>query len=343
MAKLISPIDNGLRYLTSKFVHTLLNRRARYPHHVHIEITNVCNYTCKMCPRETFLKKEEVRHIDAGVFKTIAKRCTGIPLFTLAGFGEPLCDPHFFQLVETLHGMCPPAWIRTITNGFFLSEENCQKFASSAINEIQISLDALEYSPESMGHPTNGIEEKLLRLSRTYLQQKKTPPLVITMVMTHDTYGSLEDIFKLAAAIKAHYINITRMDYILGGGQERPDILVEEKIYSRAEELSKLYHIPIRLKNKFNIAMKIATVNSTHCPLLSDYVYVTVSGKVAPCCVQRDFVMGDLREKPLEAIWTSDRFAQFNGKRSELCKNCDHIFEYQKGQRKRNRYKIQDA
>ena len=335
MSKHISPVDANLRYLASKFIHVLLNRRSRFPHHVHIEITNVCNYACKMCPRDEFLKKEEIRNIDLETFKTIAERCAGIPLFTLAGFGEPLCDPHFFELVELLHRSHPNTWIRIITNGFFLSEENYQKFASSTISEIQISIDALEYSNESMGHPINSIEEKLLNLSRAYLTQKKDPPLVITTVMTHDTYGSLEKLFKLAYGIKAHYINITRMDYVLGGGQERPDIELENKIYSKAEELSRRYRIPVRLKNKFNTAMKIATINSRHCPLLSDYVYITVDGKVAPCCVQRNYVIGDIIEESLEEIWMPERYAQFDGNMYELCKNCDHIFEYQKGQRKK--------
>jgi len=331
MSKRIATVDANLRYLASKFLHVLLDKRSKSLHHVHIEITNVCNYTCKMCPRNEFLKKAEIRNIDLEVFKTICRKCGNVSLFTLAGFGEPLCDPHFFELSELLHIMHPNAWIRIITNGFFLSEKNCRKFASSAINEIQISIDSLEYSNESMGHPTNGIEEKLLDLSYAYLRQKKDPPLVITMVMTNDTYGSLENIFKLACDIKAHYINITRMDYVLGGGQKRPEVTMEEKIYSRAEELSRRYHIPVRLKNKFNIAMKIATVNSRHCPLLSDYLYVTIDGKVAPCCVLRNFVIGDILKEPLETIWTPERFAQFDSKKSELCRNCDHIFEYQKG------------
>ena len=331
MSKRISPVDTGLRYLACKFLHVLLDRRSRFPHHVHIEITNVCNYTCKMCPRDEFLKKEEIRNIDLETFKMICKKCENISLFTLAGFGEPLCDPHFSEFVELLHRSHPNAWIRIITNGFFISEENCRKFASSAINEIQISIDSLEYSNESMGHPTNGIEEKLLNLSCVYLRQKKDPPLVITIVMTKDTYGSLENIFKLARDIKAHYINITRMDYVLGGGQERPNSAMERKIYSRAEKLSRCYSIPVRLKNKYNIAMKIATVNSRHCPLLSDYLYVTIDGKVAPCCVLRNYVIGDILKEPLETIWTPERFAQFDSKKSKLCKNCDHIFEYQKG------------
>jgi MoaA/NifB/PqqE/SkfB family radical SAM enzyme len=332
MPKLISPVDVNIKYLVSKFLHVLLKRRSKFPHHAHIEINNVCNYTCKMCPRDKFLKKEEIRNIDSETFKMIAERCTGIPLFTLAGFGEPLCDPHFFELVELLHRIHPNAWIRIITNGFFLSEENCQKFVSSAVNEIQISIDSLAHTDESLGHPINGIEEKLLNLSRTYLTRKKEPPLVITTVMTHDTYGSLENMFKLARTVKAHYINITRMDYVLGRGQVRPDITLEKKIYSRAQKLSRQYQLPVRLKNRFNIAMKIATVNSRHCPLLSDYIYITVDGKVAPCCVQRNFVIGDIIKESLETIWTPERFAHFDSERGKLCKDCDHIFEHQKGQ-----------
>jgi MoaA/NifB/PqqE/SkfB family radical SAM enzyme len=138
--------------------------------------------------------------------------------------------------------------------------------------------------------------------------------------------------FKLARTVKAHYINITRMDYVLGRGQVRPDITLEKKIYSRAQKLSRQYQLPVRLKNRFNIAMKIATVNSRHCPLLSDYIYITVDGKVAPCCVQRNFVIGDIIKESLETIWTPERFAHFDSERGKLCKDCDHIFEHQKGQ-----------
>ena len=321
-----------IKYLVRKFVHVLLNRRSKFPYHVHIENTHVCNYACKMCPRDKFLKKEEIRSIDLETYKKIIEKCVGIPLFTLAGFGEPLCDPHFFELVDHLNRLHPNAWIRIITNGFFLSEENCRKFALSDVSEIQISIDSLEYTDESLGHPINNIESKLLNLSCSYLNQNKVPPLVISMVMTHDTYGSLDQMFKLACDIKAQYINITRMDYVLGGGQKRPDRTMEGKIYSRAAELSKRYQMPIRLKNKFNVAMKIATVNSRNCPLVSDYMYVTIDGKVAPCCVLRNVTLGDILKEPLEAIWTPERFAQFSGKRRELCKNCDHIFEYQNGQ-----------
>ena len=68
-----------------------------YPSQAQIEITNRCNLTCKMCPRDYFnLLKEDM---PLETFKKIVDRLENITLLTLTGWGEPLVHPHIFEMI----------------------------------------------------------------------------------------------------------------------------------------------------------------------------------------------------------------------------------------------------
>ena len=122
----------------------------RLPRQVVIELTNVCNLDCPMCPRKMFDRPNE--HMDFEVYKKIVDRLEGVEEIALIGYGEPLLYPKLIEAIE--YGKRLDYKVTLVTNGFPLTDKKVfDDLLHSNLDEIRFSIDAVNH--EGHGHILN--------------------------------------------------------------------------------------------------------------------------------------------------------------------------------------------
>lgn len=128
-----------------KPLYQILNIYPHFPTLVQIEITNKCNINCKMCFRH-FISLDE-KHMDFDLFKRIVDKLEGVPVLTLAGYGEPFIYPQFIEAIK--YCKSKKFFVQTTSNGLLLNND---KILSEIIDS---GLDSLTISVESINRSTN--------------------------------------------------------------------------------------------------------------------------------------------------------------------------------------------
>jgi wyosine [tRNA(Phe)-imidazoG37] synthetase (radical SAM superfamily) len=115
---------------------------ANFPICIGIEITNVCNFSCKHCWRSIMTRR--IGSIDVNLFDKIISEVSlsGPRIVKIAGAGEPALHPRFNELMSSLR----PHNIKVIsyTNGTLLQMYSHQEILKWNINTLVVSVDGID-------------------------------------------------------------------------------------------------------------------------------------------------------------------------------------------------------
>ena len=119
----------------------------QFPRMVIAGVSFACNAKCIHCIYEVFPETKSKTSGDKAfmnlyTFKKIADECSKYPhvLLRLVGFGEPMLNPKFFEMIEYAKGVGCNVGI--ITNGALLTREKAERLLNSNIDAVDISVDA---------------------------------------------------------------------------------------------------------------------------------------------------------------------------------------------------------
>ncbi len=75
-------------------------KREKFPRLLSIELSNICNASCIMCPRDLLTRK--IQNMSAETLGKITDSCKGEPVrkINLFWFGDSLCNRDFSGLVR---------------------------------------------------------------------------------------------------------------------------------------------------------------------------------------------------------------------------------------------------
>ncbi len=109
----------------------LINTEIRF------EVTNRCNASCIMCPREKMRRPQGV--LDLGLYKRVLDEAAayGADKVSLENFGETFLDPYIFD--RAAYAKSKGMKVYTITNGSLLDEKRCESVVRY-FDKIRISL-----------------------------------------------------------------------------------------------------------------------------------------------------------------------------------------------------------
>jgi len=104
----------------------------KYPRHLFIETTAICNLTCSFCPRE-----RKAADMDFSLFKQIIDEASsyGTRSFSLHLFGEPLLYPQWLEAVTYIKEKNKRHTVLLTTNGTKINE-TVDRIVASGINQI---------------------------------------------------------------------------------------------------------------------------------------------------------------------------------------------------------------
>ena len=275
---------------------------------VYVEVTNVCNLTCSICPgtkrKQAFMPPESFEEI----LRKIKPFTDYIYLHVM---GEPLLHPEFPELMrisETLGFQ-----INIATNGVFIKKHHDTLMNSKALRQINFSIHCQEIQRNS-------------KIPENYLS---------------DILAFIDDAGKKSKAYFA-----LRLWNMKQGDKSNAGLLKQigeffHLPFNIEERIAKENGIPIAPNAFLNLAEEFKwpeiNSNSKHsddkgfCRGLRDHCAILVDGTVVPCCLDKDGTtsLGNIFELEFENITGNEKAQKILDGFSEgkatapLCKVCE--------------------
>jgi len=157
------------------------------------------------------------------------------------------------------------------------------------------------------------------------------PKIVLQPTMHRGGLNDILDVIRFAIDVGADMVNLLRMNVQLVNGVLRPTPDEEKHIVKQARKAAKGTPVKIFFLNQKALPVKLASHNDRLCLRTLFQAYIDVHGNVAPCCVLRDLVMGNILDQSIDEIWRSDRFKKFFDEQEKYCHGCDAFFSIYHG------------
>lgn len=160
----------------------------QWPIEIFLEISNICDLKCAMCPTFSSLNPERfsnLKHRDRGVMdieqgtkplKSLLERASVVHAH---GYGEPTIHPDFKEFITYLSEF--EVLIDFFTNGMHLSQEVCDLLVDKSIFRITVSFSgatAEEYSNVYIGGNFDKVLSGIQRLSDTKKEKGSEYPRI---------------------------------------------------------------------------------------------------------------------------------------------------------------------
>jgi len=267
---------------------------------IYLEISNVCNLSCRFCPGT----KRAARVMSEEEFSALLPKLrpwTDYLYFHL--MGEPLCHPH----LETFLKLAGAAGFKVIltTNGTLLQKQQDILLNAAGLHKVNISLHAFEANDLRIPF------EDYLQQCFAFGQAAEGKKLVVYRLWNQ---GGEDE--KNNAILEAMH---TAFPY-------------EWKVEPRGTRIGQRIYLEYGDKFDWPDLSAKDGGETVFCYGLRDQVGVLCDGTVVPCCLDHDgdIALGNLFEQSMEEILKTPRakaiYEGFRNKKAaeELCRKCGY-------------------
>lgn len=281
----------------------------KFPLHLDIGITNVCNLECTFCARTVRIDENRWRkskHMELDLFKKIIDEAVALGTFSinLNLLNEPLTHPKIMEMIKYAKekGIVD---VHFHTHGGLLTEEKAEQLLDSGLDKLLMSIDSPykeKYNKIRVLSDFDNVMSNLKRLKEMRDKKGQTSPLIRVnfIQFPNISHEELKDAKKLFLQFA---------DCI--GFQEYVD---PHWNIGKGKTYEKGYKSDFVCQQPF-----------TRLSIIED-------GRVSPCCNDHDqkLVIGNLSEQPLKEIWESHKLKIFRDVQKEgkfytnpICANCE--------------------
>ena len=297
------------------------------PQNVQLEVTNLCNLSCGMCPREELNIPFEHMPLDRA--KAIIDRLSGVQLLTLTGWGEPFLHPDIFTLIR--YAKDKGFAVQLTTNGLFKDDAVITKIVESGLDSISFSVDSPEDALAWGHHNAKALE----RIKQLLAARKDRSPLVTLQATLHrGGEKEIEAIIRFCAEAGADRVNLGRLDTRFAPELTRPTAEEESRILKRAAQQGRERGIRVDAiqhsiggapleRRIYHLIKGLLHRGGKYCLKTYSYAYITTRGEVTPCCLLPNASMGNILETDLAVLWRSSKFKDFRESQKKICGKCD--------------------
>ena len=285
-----------------------------FPRYIDIELTNMCNFQCLMCPVGTKSMKRSQGIMDEKIFKKIIDEINYFKTpIRFIRWGEPTIHPKFLDFLKLAKNNQIHCHLNT--NGSKITEEMIDVFISLPLDSIKFSFQGVDNKSYAEMRNINFFD-KLIDIIKLFYKMRGNKPFPFIHVATTTTYETSEQIDHFYQMMKKHTDLVT-------GGKTLMEIIdpLEVKLSNEnRERLNFLKTQETLVKKHFDI-----------CPEVFDKLSINWDGTVSACCSDYDnkMIVGDLRKNSLKEIWLSEKMKIYRTILAErrydaidLCKNC---------------------
>jgi glycosyltransferase involved in cell wall biosynthesis/MoaA/NifB/PqqE/SkfB family radical SAM enzyme len=314
--------------LAREFIDRMAYRIPKLPKEAQIEVTNRCNFNCKMCQRYDL--GVSFTDMSWAMYEKILDKAEGIKNLVLTSWGEPFLHPQIFDMIRGAKTRGHD--VRLTTNGSLLNEACRQNIFESGLDAITFSIDDTEPDKNGFGHE---VAKQLGNITK-FLAEKHLGGFKIK-VYFQTTYhlGGESKIFKiieLAKKLGVDRVRISRLDLRFCHDLKRPS-LAEEK--ALVKKLLKTKHLGVGvdflpylamdgiLSRVYNLVYPLLHRLGPPCLRTFDNVYINQAGGVTPCCSLPKLSLGNINEASIAEIWQNQHFEHFRLHQKMVCGKCD--------------------
>ena len=152
---------------------------------LHIELTNVCNFSCEFCPDSKMKRKKGYMSIDMA--KSILDEVSGSGMVKWVFFhvmGEPMLHPGLVEIAD--YAKSRDVNVCITTNGSRLDPDILKMLTEAGVKKIILSLqtpDERTFSMRGAGElPFADYMEKITAVAREFINKKNDTELVISFL-----------------------------------------------------------------------------------------------------------------------------------------------------------------
>lgn len=321
---------------------------APYPEldHIQLEVSTFCNALCAYCPRTTAGHSWNNIHMTPATLRPLLRHLPSLPYVHLQGWGEPLLNPQFFDLIEMVkaHG----CRCGTTTNGILLNESNAEKIIHSGIDLVAFSLTGAGASHDRFrqGAPLTAVLQGIRTLASAKGYNRKSGPAIhIAYMLLQDGVDEIEALPDLLAGLTINEIVISTLDHV-------PHPVLAGQVIVRGtpawtEVAAKMTAVRTRLAAAgthlvFDAGNTASQDPSTCNERVDRALIIAADGGIHPCvfanlpdaatgCKRKCF--GSLGREGLDKTWWSKEYRQFRAsfatrQLDALCGNCPKYYSY---------------
>ena len=268
---------------------------------VQVEVTTHCNAACVYCPHTLLKNRWTTKHMPLDLFYEFTPFLKYTDLVYLQGWGEPLLNKDFFEMVR----ICKQRGKRVgfTTNGMLLSENTLRRLVDLGLDILGISLagtSAAAHDEIRKGTCLNEIVSHLNRL-REIKREKKTqvPAVHLAYLMLTSNFHELRHVVAFAKSVGAKQIVASNLTLIIDPR------LSSEAIFN---DTGRMDHYRVALEEIKDSAAREDIVFDYHGPGLDENCtrcrenvrhacVINVQGDVGPC-VLTNAVLCENRKRP---------------------------------------------
>jgi len=305
--------------------------------YIKLKLTDKCNLDCIMCdiPRvkgKKELTTDEMKKLIDDAYNIGAKRVhtTG---------GEPLLRTDLFELIKYAKSKSMDFDIQT--NGTLINKNIAKQLAEVGIKEMAVTIQG----PKKIDELIRGKGTFYKTIEAIKHLQKNNIKISIVAAILRQNYLYLKDLLKIALDldIKSVRFQPYMESLVFEKDKKKPMILPNEvsklkKEIQRLIILARRYDIDIgpteyllNIPNYFSGDFKAKP--NPNCSFPFKCCVISSDGNVYPCYNLFSQKIGNLREKPLSELWSSDKFREVREMiRGGKCPGCllscyDKIFK----------------
>jgi radical SAM protein with 4Fe4S-binding SPASM domain len=291
--------------LALKEIHYFLGNSTLFylPNRVIIDIGNVCNLKCPLCPTgrgdkgasRGLMKFEDYKKIIDQMGKTITN-------LELHNWGEPLLNRELIPMIQYAKDRNIPVCIST--NLTILDEKMAEDIVATRIDKMFISCDAASpetYSTYRVGGDFHRVISniRLLTEAKKKLKNNYTRIVYLFHVFRHNEH-EIEKARALAKELGVE-VRINKMRTDMGKEIFEKDTESIERDMEWIPESDEYSAFDLVSKKK---------KQQTRCRDLWSTTVINWDGSVLPCCAvyEEKYAFGNVFDEPFRSIWNNERY-----------------------------------
>ncbi len=273
-----------------------------FPRLMDVELTNVCNFHCLMCPVGVDVQVRPKGRMTEEVFSRILDQAAEHNChlrFIL--WGEPTLHPRWLDWMGRVvdRGLN----VHFNTNGSRISDDDMRRIVELGVQSMKFSFQGVDAKSYREMRNTDYFDKLLERVKRLHeiRGEARYPYLHVSTTITYEGPELVRE-FRDRLAAFTDKVTIGRTE--LGRFDSSTANL-------SAEERGLLEH----MKREDKLVRK-----HPRCPEVFDKLSVYWDGRVTACCrdLEGDMLLGDIHQTPLSELWLSPKLAAY---RQALARN----------------------